>query len=67
MLSAERDPLEFTVPGVKYGERWAVVADTAADGPSDPAGQPELAAGDHVTLAGNSMLVLRRWPTGDRG
>ena len=67
MLSAERDPLEFTVPGVKYGERWAVVADTAADGPPDPAGQPELAAGDHITRTGNSMLVLRRCTAGDGG
>jgi len=67
MLSAERDPLEFTVPGVKYGERWAVVAGTAADGPDDPAGQPELAAGDRVTVTGNSMLVLRRCEAGDRG
>jgi isoamylase len=66
MLSAERDPLEFTVPGVKYGERWAVVADTATDGPADPAGQTGLAAGDHVTLTGNSMLVLRRCTAGDR-
>ena len=67
MLSAERDPLEFTVPGVKYGEHWAVVAGTAGDGPADPAGQPELAAGDRVTVTGNSMLVLRRCEAGDRG
>ena len=67
MLTAEREPLEFTVPGVKYGERWAVVADTAADGPPDPAGQPELAAGDHITRTGNSMLVLRRCTAGDGG
>jgi glycogen operon protein len=70
MLSAERDPLEFTVPGVKYGERWMVVADSAVDGPAGPAdaaAQPELAAGDGVTLTGNSMLVLRRCEPGDRG
>jgi glycogen operon protein len=67
MLSAERHPLEFTVPGVKYGESWAVVADTATDGPADPATPPELAAGDRVTLTGNSMLVLRRCPAGERG
>jgi isoamylase len=67
MLSAERDPLEFTVPGVKYGERWAVVADTTTGGQPDPQGQPELAAGDHFTRTGNSMLVLRRCTPGDRG
>jgi glycogen operon protein len=67
MLTAERDPLEFTVPGAKYGDRWAVVADTAADGPPDPDSPHELAAGDHITRTGNSMLVLRRCPAGDRG
>jgi len=67
LLTAERDPLEFTVPGVKYGERWAVVADTATGGQPDPAGQPELAAGDQITLTGNSMLVLRRCTAGDGG
>jgi hypothetical protein len=55
------------VPGVKYGERWAVVADTATGGQPDPAGQPELAAGDQITLTGNSMLVLRRCTAGDGG
>jgi glycogen operon protein len=67
MLTAERDPLEFTVPGVKYGERWAVLADTAAEGLPEQAGQPELAAGDRITLTGNSMLVLRRCTAGDGG
>src|SRR6516164_9211426 len=67
LLTAERDSLEFTVPGVKYGERWAVVADTAIGGQPDPAGQPELAAGDQITLTGNSMLVLRRCTAGDGG
>jgi isoamylase len=67
MLSAEREPLEFTVPGVKYGERWVVVADTATGSQPDPEGQAELAAGDHITRTGNSMLVLRRCTPGDRG
>jgi glycogen operon protein len=67
LLTAERDPLEFTVPGVKYGERWAVVADTATGGQPDPPGQPELAAGDQITLTGKSMLVLRRCTAGDGG
>src|SRR5262249_58060056 len=59
MLSAERDPLEFTVPGAKYGERWAAVGGTAADAPADSTAQPELAASDRVPLTGNSMLALR--------
>jgi len=72
MLSAERDPVEFTVPGVKYGERWAVIVDTGADGQADPPGRPgnsppEVAAGDRVTRTGNSMAVLRRCPAGGDG
>jgi glycogen operon protein len=60
MTSAEREPLDFTVPGSKYGERWAVVVDTAADGPPDAASRPEVRAGQRVRLSGNSMVVLRR-------
>ena len=60
MFSAEEQAMDFTVPGVKYGERWAVVADTATDDSADPADRPEVAAGDHVTLTGFSMVVLRR-------
>jgi hypothetical protein len=39
-----------------------VAADTAADG---SAGRPEVAAGDHMTLTGRSMVVLRRIPDED--
>jgi len=67
MFSAEPETLDFTVPGVKYGERWAVVADTAADGAVDPADRPEVAAGDHVPLTGCSMVVLSRRTDGEDG
>jgi isoamylase len=60
LFSAEQQTVDFTVPGVKYGERWTVVAETAADDPAGPAGRPEVAAGDHVPLTGFSMVVLRR-------
>jgi glycogen operon protein len=60
MFSAEQQALDFTVPGVKYGERWTVVADTAADDSADPVDRPEVAASDHVALTGFSMVVLRR-------
>jgi len=36
------------------------VADTATDDPAELADRPEIAAGDHVTLTGFSMVVLRR-------
>ncbi len=69
MLSADREPEDFTVPATKYGERWAVVVDTAAGEQAGPAGraeagQHEVAAGAHLTLHGNSMVVLRRCATG---
>jgi len=60
MFSAEQQTLDFAVPGVKYGERWTVVADTSADDPAGPPDRSELAAGDHVALTGFSMVVLRR-------
>jgi len=60
MFSADDQAVDFTVPGVKYGDRWAVVADTAADDAVDPAHRPQVVAGDHVALTGWSMMVLRR-------
>src|SRR5690349_13373835 len=60
MFSTEQQALDFTVPGVKYGERWTVVADTAVDDSPSPAERPEVAVGDHVALTGFSMVVLRR-------
>jgi glycogen operon protein len=60
MFSSEQQTLDFTVPGVKYGERWTVVADTATDDPAELADRPEIAAGEHVALTGFSMVMLRR-------
>jgi hypothetical protein len=60
MLSADRHPLEFTVPGKRFGENWAVMLDTAADCATERAGPREFRPGDRITLAGNSMLLLRR-------
>jgi glycogen operon protein len=65
MLSADHQALDFTVPGAKYGERWVVVADTAADGDADLTARPEISAGDRVALTGRSMVVLRRSTTGE--
>jgi glycogen operon protein len=65
MLSADHQKQDFTVPGVKYGERWTVVVDTAADSAADMADGPEIAAGEHLTLTGCSMVVLRRSAPGE--
>jgi isoamylase len=60
MLSADREPLEFTVPGPKYGECWVVVLDTAVGDPSAQDSSRELRPGDRLQRTGGSMVVLRR-------
>jgi isoamylase len=61
MLSADREPLEFTVPGKRFGARWVVVLDTSDDGsPGRPGAAHGLRPGDHLQRTGNSMIVLRR-------
>jgi isoamylase len=63
MLSADREPLEFTVPGPKYGGCWAVVLDTAGDPPAYE-NPRELRPGDRLLRTGGSMAVLRRTAAG---
>ena len=60
MLSAGAEPLEFAVPDQRFGECWAVVLDTAAGGAATPPAGADLRPGDHVPLAGRSIVVLRR-------
>jgi len=60
MLSADREPLEFTVPGPKYGGCWVVVLDTAAGDPPARDGSRELRPGERLPRPGGSMVVLRR-------
>jgi glycogen operon protein len=60
MLSADREPLEFTVPGPKYGERWVVLLDSAAEGSATPDGAADLRPGARLLRTGGSMAVLRR-------
>ncbi len=61
LLSADHEPLAFTLPGPKFGERWQVMLDTgAADGQVDGAGRPQVRAGEQVQVASHAMAVLRR-------
>ena len=60
MLSADREPLEFTVPGPKYGEGWVLLLDTAAEGSGTPDGAADLRPGDRLLRTGGSVAVLRR-------
>ncbi len=52
LLSAHHEPLTFTLPGRKFGRRWAVVADTAADPAGTAAGQDDARAGADGIAAG---------------
>ncbi len=63
LLSAHNKPLTFTLPGPKFGRRWAVVLDTAEGlaGEADGAGHP---AGGQILLPGHSMMALRRLSSG---
>ncbi len=60
MLSAAREPLEFTVPPSRFGECWAVVLDTSAEREE----RPDLRPGDHLLRTGCSVAVLRRTAAG---
>ena len=59
LLSANHEPVTFTLPGPKFGHCWSVALDTAAglaaEG-SDTGHRP----GGQIVLAGHAMTVLRR-------
>jgi isoamylase len=59
LFSAHNQPITFTLPGPRFGRRWAVTLDTAAAlaGADDGAEHP---AGGQIVLAGHSMMALRR-------
>jgi isoamylase len=64
LLSANQDPVTFTLPGPKLGRCWAVTLDTAAgqaaEGSAAEGGAAEHRPGGQIVLAGHSMMVLRR-------
>ncbi len=72
IFNAYEGDLEFVLPAEAYAETWTTVIDTAADDPDlavvvDPPanstdggdGTTVLKAGDHLTVAGRSVVVLR--------
>src|SRR5215813_4557717 len=64
LLSANRDPVTFTLPGPKLGRCWAVTLDSAAgqaaEGSAIEGSAAEHRPGGQIVLAGHSMMVLRR-------
>jgi glycogen operon protein len=60
LINAGSEPVEFTLPGPEYGERWEYTLDTAEhDSFGD---RPRLKARDTVPLTDRALLVLRRLP-----
>ena len=64
LLSANQDPVTFTLPGPRLGRCWAVTLDSAAgqaaEGSTAEGGAAEHRPGGQIVLAGYSMMVLRR-------
>ncbi|OBB20252.1 glycogen debranching enzyme GlgX [Mycolicibacterium elephantis] len=54
-FNAHYEPIEFAVPPSEFAAGWLPVVDTAADGEAD---QPEVAAGEKVSVEARSVLVL---------
>jgi isoamylase len=71
IFNAYEGDLEFVLPSEAYAETWTPVIDTTPDDPDlavvvdPPANSPDsddtpvLKAGDHLTVAGRSVVVLR--------
>jgi glycogen operon protein len=59
LLSAQHDPVTFTLPGPKFGQSWAITLDTAAGRASGGSGT-EHGPGGQIVLAGHAMMALRR-------
>ncbi|WP_329088196.1 glycogen debranching protein GlgX [Actinomadura citrea] len=58
LVNAGSEPVEFTLPGAEYGERWEFALDTAEAGAVGD--RPRLKARDVVTVGDRALLVLRR-------
>jgi glycogen operon protein len=59
LLSAQHEPVTFTLPGPKFGQSWAITLDTAASRASEGSGT-EHGPGGQIVLAGHAMMALRR-------
>ena len=59
LLSANHEPVTFTLPGPKFGRCWSVALDTAA-GRAAEGSETEHRPGGQIVLAGHAMMVLRR-------
>ncbi|MEU8800822.1 glycogen debranching protein GlgX [Spirillospora sp. NPDC048819] len=60
LINAGSDPVEFTLPGGEYGERWELTLDTAE--PGTVGERPRVKAHDTVTVTDRALTVFRRLP-----
>jgi isoamylase len=70
LFNANREPVTFTVPGVRFGAGWEVLISTAtAMGapPPDATGTIAVRPGQRIELAGRSIMVLRGIDDGQAG
>ncbi|MFI5081969.1 MAG: glycogen debranching protein GlgX, partial [Streptosporangiales bacterium] len=59
LLSANAEPVTFTLPGPKFGRCWSVALDSAA-GRAAEGSENGHRPGGQIVLAGYAMMVLRR-------
>ncbi|EYF04299.1 glycogen debranching protein GlgX [Chondromyces apiculatus] len=59
LLNASDRALDFVLPDIEWGERWALTLDTATALPPEE-GVPPSRAADRFRLIGRSMAILRR-------
>ena len=67
MFNAHEGDLQFTLPDIRYGREWGLVADTWEDDPSvalPVSPQGRWLAGDTLTVRGRSVVVLQRTANG---
>jgi isoamylase len=70
LFNANREPVTFTVPGVRFGAGWEVLISTAtAMGAPSPGAGAAIAVrpGQRIELAGRSIMVLRGIEDGQAG
>ncbi|HEX2312583.1 MAG TPA: alpha-amylase family glycosyl hydrolase, partial [Thermomonospora sp.] len=60
LVNAHSQAVEFTLPGVEFGERWEWELDTAGRAPDGSADRRTVKADGVVEVAGRSLVVLRR-------
>ncbi|MFJ2515913.1 glycogen debranching protein GlgX [Streptomyces griseoviridis] len=58
LLNSYWQPVEFTLPGAAYGERWTTLLDTAE--PQGPPDETEHKAGGALTVDARSLVLLTR-------